>query len=221
MIKAFAALACAGAAASMASATATFTFDDPTGGNEVSVMGGNATYDASVVVELTVDAPDLGAPITFDTNLDIDFTISSPLQFSGTTFATIAGTFAWTDAMTGQSILSGSFDGGQLFVFSGVGGIVASGEINMGNLVYTPGELLTPPNQNVESFAALDASWTLTNIQVANGGNLVTDNGNGPEINDFTANSAFTGTALLTVVPAPGAVALFACGLGVASRRRR
>lgn len=223
MIKALAALACAGAAASMASASATFTFDDPTGGNEVSVTGGVVSYDENAIVTLTVDATEGGGLLTtFDANLSLDFTLGAPVQFGVTTFAPVSGTFAWTEATTGQSILSGSFDSGQFFIFANAGAVVASGAIDMGALSYTPGELLVPPSQLIDSLPAVDASWTLTNVVVDNGGNLITTDGSGnPVVNDFTANTAFAGTALVTIVPAPGAVALFACGIGVAARRRR
>lgn len=217
------ALASAGLAAS-ARAAVTFTFFDPATGPEISYIAGtdNAT-DPGVLtwigapVTLTVDGTDHGlgvAPFTANVTMSLDVGAVTGVEGGILTAPILNGVLSFTDAGSGNTILSGAIgtDAGAVIALGTTGNILAQGAGAPGGLVWTAGSALDSFLGGLSLAPIYDANFTLTSLSPAIGMN--------PQgfLNSFTANSAFTGNAS---IPAPGALCLFTVSGLAWSRRRR
>ncbi|MGP1347402.1 MAG: hypothetical protein ACTS3F_12150 [Phycisphaerales bacterium] len=233
------AAAIAGTAVSASNASVFLTFSDPPGGREVEYVaptaGGNTfgvlTADATVDLEIDLSAVTgnpadvlvfTGASFSHTVNIG-EVTVVTPTFFEA---GLSNGSFSFFTS-GGDLIFNASYDDGGAFIFNAAGGVSTSNpgsalafNTGAGFVSALPGTLA---GDGLVDLEALDSSFTLTALLFSSGLKLVSldnDNNGVPEFyfNDFEANSAYTGTALL--VPAPGAIAL--AGLaGIAAFRRR
>ena len=198
--------------AAAAQGAITFTFADPTAMSEMSHTGGLLSYNADAI-DFTIHSTEAGyAGETYE-DATLSFTATAvdggsfgPFQAGLVTTTT----FEFRDN-AGDLLLSGSFTNGTLALINDVGGITADEDASFGGLTYTAhGDFLADLQAaNLELAPEFDAAFTLTNIEFGSPGQGLAD---------FTANSAFTGTA--HVIPTPGALALAGFG-GLAAIRRR
>jgi len=225
-----------GAGAHQASAVVTFAFDDNPGPDgqffytAPHFQGelGQLVYDSSIPVDLAVDSTGEGGVETH--YMDTEF------MFSASVGAIMNGPIpqTWLAPLT-DGALEFRTPGGDL-LFSGSFGtdlpaslvvVVNTGSINVslevGGLNYLAGSLLlsdlsTSIGQEVLGFLPpFDGVWTLTNLPPIT---TVMPSPKGPSrvsqvfLSDFSANSSFSGTTGIRVVPTPGMATL--AGLGVA-----
>ncbi|MEM1423160.1 MAG: PEP-CTERM sorting domain-containing protein [Planctomycetota bacterium] len=220
------ALACASLAPiASASDEITFTFDDPAAGGEFqgnAGMPGSLTYDTAAVLDLVVDTSDqpLGGINVFSANLEMNLTVGAPAAFGGIISAPVDGSFTFTDMLSGEVIFTATTTNARLVNFDTAGSVISSVDGSGTGLTFTAGPALV--GIGVEELMALDAVFTLTDINVEEAAAIFSNiGGSDAQLNNFDANAAFTATATGQVVPAPGAIALAGLGLIGAARRRR
>jgi hypothetical protein len=233
-----------GIAAQQAAAVVTFQFDDnpdPNGqfiyeGPDVAGELGLLFYNSQVPVDLAVDATGEGGSEFVYTDAIFSFVADVGAIFDGpfpsTWFAPLTNGFMEFRTSGGDLLFNGAFGSDNLPAFLSI--VVNTGSINVslevGGLNYVPGQTLLDDlsadiGSPVEGFLPpFDAVWTLTNLP-----NLTTSVPPGAQpgpnaafLDDFAANSSFSGTTGLRIIPAPGAGAIAAIGLaGLGIRRRR
>lgn len=220
------ALACAVIAPVTMAGEITFTFDDPDGANEFqgnAGMPGSLTYDTGAVLDLVVDLSDCddGGVNVFQAQLAMDLSVGTPSSSGGVVSAPVEGSFTFTDTMTNEIIFTATVDNAALVNFGNAGSVIASANGVDTGLAFEAGPALM--GLNIANLIAIDSVFTLTDITVEQAATIFSDvGGNNPELNNFVANSAFTGTAIPELVPTPGAASLAGLGLlGFARRRRR
>lgn len=206
------------ALAGAAQADLAFSFADPgLGIRPVTNAGGLISYNMAVPISFIVDGT--SEPNSFQytfTNARLELNLSIGLASTnfGVTTANVAGYFIVTDAVTNQIIVRGDSQTGSFVRIGGANSILFSDQTGF---AYTFGTALTSllnPGRNAAN--PQEAAFTLTNILVAGGGPLI---GPGGVVNNFSANSSFTGNT--AVVPSSGSLALAGlAGLMVARRRR-
>lgn len=211
------ALACAAGTAVTAHGAVTFTFFDPGTGPEITyttgsdnvTSPGNAQWTGSNVT-LTVDGSDHGLGVAvFTASVSMDLDVGAVTGMGGQTFIApiLQGTFSFTDIGSGDTILTGTVGptAGAVLALGTTGNIIAQGTEGASGLVLTAGSALDSFLGGLVLAPIYDANFTLTNINPA--ATLNDDD----FLEDFFANSAFTGNA--NVIPSPGAIAL--AGLSV------
>jgi len=219
--------------AGAAEAAFMFTFDDPTGGKEISFAPSGATsgsifYDQGALVDLVVsdDLGILAGPLDFQTQLfmDIDVTNIGPsADVPGGVTASISGFFEFRESgLRGleSPLLRGTFSDGSLLQVSTAGALITTSDT--GSLVYEAFGALAAQLTGLgvtEFIAPSDAVFTLTAIEPLLQFNTTTLRGEFEGLPGFEANAAFTGTT--NFIPGPGALATVALGGIFASRRRR
>ncbi len=220
------ALACAAGMAASAHGAVTFTFFDPGAGPEITYTEGsdNVTDPGEATwtgpnVTFTVDGTDEGlGVVVFTASVQMDLEIGAVTGQPGGTFIApiLNGSFSFTDMGTGDTIISAVVgpDAGAVLALGSTGNIIAQGSGGANGLVFTAGSALDTFLGGLTLGPIFDANFTLTNISPAA---VLSDN---DFLEDFDANSAFTGNA--DVIPSPGTIAL--AGLSmltlVASRKR-
>jgi hypothetical protein len=138
-------------------------------------------------------------------------------QEGGTFIAPIlSGMFSFTDMDSGMTLLTATMgaEAGAVLALGTTGNIIAQGGGGAGGLTFTAGSGLAAFLGGLTLGPIFDANFTLTNIDPAA---TLSDN---DFLEDFEANSAFTGNA--EVIPSPGAIALAGLSLltFAASRKR-
>lgn len=206
-------------------AQVTFTFPDPDGYPTFIYEAGNAMMPgllrSTSTVDLLVDLTSVGDGVRMYT-VEFEFaamvgqaveavpgTIVSPLS-SGTFSFVLPGMGGGAD----QPLLTATFASGALTASAGAGAAISTSN---GGLQYTPfGEL-----SSVLTGAGLpflgpfaDAVFTMTNVMPPFSINQL------GYLNDFNANSAYTGSAN-AFIPLPSAAGLAALGLAPLALRRR
>lgn len=223
----FLALACAAGLAASAHGAVTFTFFDPATGPEITYVEGSdnvtdpgeATWTGSNVA-LTVDGTDEGLGQTTFANTAVSMFLEVGAvegQEGGTFIAPIlSGMFSFTDMDSGMTLLTATMgaEAGAVLALGTTGNIIAQGGGGAGGLTFTAGSGLAAFLGGLTLGPIFDANFTLTNIDPAA---TLSDN---DFLEDFEANSAFTGNA--EVIPSPGAIALAGLSLltFAASRKR-
>jgi hypothetical protein len=232
-----------GIAAQQAAAVVTFAFDDNPGPNgQFSYTApanfgelGFLTYDSEVSVDLAVDTTGEGG--TEFEYTDAIFTFSASVgtvfdgPFPGIFLAPLIGGSMGFFTSGGDALLSGSFGENGAVGFLVI--VVNTGSINVslevGGLDFNPApQLLADLSANIGTGVVdfgppFDAVWTLTNMPQLT--TIAFQNpAGGPAavyIDDFQANSSFSGTTGI-IVPTPASAALAGLGLAcVAIRRKR
>ncbi|GAB4555847.1 MAG: hypothetical protein Tsb0013_18630 [Phycisphaerales bacterium] len=226
MSRLLAALACAAIAPVASAGEITFTFDDPAAGGEFmgnSGMPGSLTYDTAAVLDLVVDSTDCedGSINVFQAQLAMELSVGTPSSFAGIISAPVTGSFTFTDLNSGEVIMTATTTNARLVNFDSAGSVISSVDGTGTGLSFAAGPALVAIG--LEELMAIDAVFTLTDIDVFQASTIFSDiGGQNPVLNDFDANAAFTATATGQVIPTPGAAALAGIGLvGFARRRRR
>lgn len=231
-----------GLVAQQASAVVTFAFDDNPGPDGQFTYSAPANfgelgllqYDSEVPVDLSVDTTGEGGTEYDYTDATFTFTASVGTVFDGPfpgiyLAPLIDGSMSFSTS-GGDNLLTGTFgeDGavGFLVIVVNTGSINVSLEV--GNLNYAPsakllGDLSANIGVGVLNFGPpFDAVWTLSNMPVLTTVALPNPAG-GPAavyLNDFQANSSFSGTTGI-VVPTPASAALAGLGVVVMGVRRK
>lgn len=219
---ALAALICAGLAASVNGAI-TFTFFDPGAGPEITYTAGSDDMNPGQIewtngpVTLTVDGTDEGLGVeVFSANVFMDLQIGAVANEEGGTFIApiLGGSFSFEDVGSGETILSAVLgdDSGAVLTLGTTGNIIAEGFGSANGLVFNAGSALMSFLNGLSLLPAFNANFTLTGMDEPA---TVTDNG---FLEDFSANSAFTGTAH---IPTPGTVALAGLSIATMTLRRK
>lgn len=236
MHRTLAAIGAVACAAQASNAAITFTFDDPAGALETSILfetdlsgdepvtTGTISYLETAVVELEVDGTGFGLGMQmFDASLTIDLTVQDVEVTNGggltVALGGIGGTFEFRDVGTDELILSAIVqqDAGALaLIFPSSGGFFGSSSQEPGDptTAFLAGPELEPFLNGFGLAPLFDFAFTLTNLQEVPD----PDGENDPLRQQFRANTAFTATAN---IPSPGSLALAAAGLGVVIPRRR
>lgn len=238
----FAAAACT--SIGTASAVVTFAFADKPGPNGQFVYNGpsgpgelgSLVYDSTVRVKLSVDATGEGGSEFhyYNTTFHFSASVGAIVPVASSTAEWIApltdGSLDFQDS-NGNLLFSGTFGidlPAALVVVINTGSVNASVEV--GGLNYVPGQTLLndlSASIGMEVLGFLppfDGVWTLSNMTALK---TVVCPAPGPcpnqiFLDDFSANSSFSGTAGIEMIPAPGASVLAGIGLlAVVSRRRR
>jgi hypothetical protein len=231
-----------GIAAQQAAAVVTFAFDDnpgPDGQFSYTAPAnfgelGFLTYDSQVAVDLAVDTTGEGGT-EFDYT-DAIFTFSASVgtvfdgPFPGIFLAPLVDGSMSFATSGGVPLLTGSFGDGQSVGFLVI--VVNTGSINVslevGGLDFDPAaQLLSDLSANIGTGVVdfgppFDAVWTLTNMPQLTTIALQNPAG-GPAavyIDDFQANSSFSGTTGL-IIPTPASAALAGLGIAFACIRRK
>lgn len=207
---------------------AAFTFQDPTGQREMSYTApanpggmGQLTYNASIPFDFKVDTTDAGGgEVTYgNTNLTMNASVGAISNPFGNVFvASLNGSFEFE--FDGDAILSGTFTDGALLINLDVGSVVASAASS--NLTMLAGGALLADFVALDPFFlqldAIDVAWTLTDVTPV----IEQDRWRGTiSLESFTANSAFSGTGMVVLIPTPGATALATIALGMVAVRRK
>jgi hypothetical protein len=233
--------AATGIAAQQAAAVVTFAFDDnPDSAGQFTYAGPNAlgemgslSYDSDVLVDLAVDATGEGgsefeyANARFTFSADVGAISDGPV--ADTWFAPLSGGLLEFRTGGGALLFSGAFGTEQTPAYLVI--IVNTGSINIslevGGLVYTPGNTLLGDlsddiGTEVIGFTPpFDGVWTLSNLPALTT-SMPPGGGVGDVfLDDFRANSSFSGTAGVTFIPGPGAGILAGLGLTLIGLRRR
>ncbi len=232
-----------GIVAQQAAAVVTFAFDDNPDPNGQFIYTapvafgqfGSLVYNSQVPVDLDVDPTGEGGTeysytdATFQFSAAVGALTAGP--FPGSYFAPlIGGSLAFTSA-GGDLLFFGTF-GDQLPAVLQV--VVNTGSINVslevGGLNYVPGQtLLDDLSANIGTQVLgftppFDGVWTLSNLPILQTVVPPPPDGQAAEIflADFVANSSYSGTTGISMVPAPGAIGLAGLGaVGLGFRRRR
>jgi len=223
------------AVAAAANADVLFTFEDPGSGFELeyvspalvegAVQGELRTLNAEPIT-VNLDVIDDGSGIGFGTvafdnisflmSLDVGAVLDTEPDSGVFEAPVLGGSFIFFDAAAeginpDAIILEASLTGGALLTMGSSGATITTSD--QGGLVYTAGSLLLPVLDGLGLTGPADAAFTLTDISEPASVNEF------GFLNDFLSNSAFTGTA--TLVPTPGALAVFGFAGAAALRRRR
>lgn len=237
-------LAATGIVAQQAAAVVTFSFADNPDPNGQFIytapdflgQDGFLTYNSQVPIDLGVDATGEGGSAFEYTDAIFSFSAGVGAIFDGpfpnTYFAPLFGGSMEFRTSGGDLLFSGTFGDPPAFlnIIVNTGSITVSVEV--GGLNYVPGALLLADlsadiGADVQGFLPpFDAVWTLSNMPTLKtiippappGGGRAIDN---VYLDDFQANSSFSGTTGLRMIPAPGAAALASLGLVMVSARRR
>lgn len=213
------AAAAAFALAGAANADLAFSFADPgLGIRPVTNSGGVLMYNMAVPISFIVDGSTEPAPFqqTF-TNavLELRLSLGTTTTAGGITTASVSGFFQITTAPLGPVILRGDAQGGAFVRVGGTNSILFSDQTGFSYTFGPALQALLAPGRVPAS--PQEAVFTLTNIVVAGGLPLIDPVSK--NLNDFSANSSFTGNT--AVIPTPGSMALAGlAGLLVARRRR-
>lgn len=205
-------------------AAVTFTFFDPGAGPEIEHFSGtDETKNPGVLtwigapVTLTIDGTANGLGIVqFTAEIAMELTVGAVLSEEGGIFVApiLGGTISFSDTVSEANILFATLgiEAGALLALGTTGNIIAQGDGSPGGLFWTAGEALDLFLGGQNLLPIFDANFTLTNITPG-----VSLNEDG-FLTAFTANSAFTGNA---VIPSPGALTLMSlAGILVARRAR-
>ncbi|CAN5832242.1 hypothetical protein BH11PLA1_BH11PLA1_01670 [soil metagenome] len=203
-------------AASAANASIAFSFADPVPGQQLSLTAGLLTYDTTAPINFIVDGTGEGYGSTNFANarLSASLVIGLATSLGGGDFvAPVTGTFTFTNAANGNTILSAIAGAGAFVRISNTGSLLFSSD---NGLSYIAGiELTSFLPAGVALVPAEEAVFTVTDLTVNNGGPQVVLG----VVQDFTANTSYSGNS--AVIPTPGAMALLGLGGVVAGRRRR
>lgn len=207
---------------------AAFTYQDPSGQREMSYSApaqpggmGQLSYAAQIPFDFKADMSDAGGgEIEYlNTTLTMDAQVGAISNPFGNVFvASLNGTFDFI--FDGQSILSGTFTDGALLINLDVGSVVASAASS--NLTMLSGGALLNDFVALDSsflqLDAIDVAWTLTDVTPV----IEEDPWRGTiSLESFEANSAFTGTGMIVLIPTPGATALASIAFGLVAVRRK
>lgn len=206
-----------------------FTYTGPAGAGQL----GTLEYNLEVAVDLAVDATGEGGSEFQYTDAEFTFTADVGAVSDGPIANTwlaplIDGSLSFRTS-GGDLLFSGEFgtDGmpAYLVIVMDTGSINVSLEV--GGLNYTPGQQLLDDlsdsiGTEVIGFTPpFDGVWTLTNFPA-----LTTSMPPGGDpgeafLDGFEANSSFSGTTGISLIPGPGAGVIAGLGLTLISLRRR
>ena len=237
-----------GITAQQAAAVVTFAFDDnpdPQGQFVYSAPAGQRAlglleYNSRVPVDLDVDATGEGGneyayqDSIFTFSADVGVFSDSPIP--GTYFAPLTNgvfTFSASSDARASLLMTGTFgfdplNPAYLVIVVDTGSINVSALV--GGLVITPtdrllGDLSEPSLGNISTevigfSAPFDSVWTLSNMSNLSTRYINNGQARGVFLEDFIANSSYSGTAG-RVVPSPASAALAGLGLAFAGLRRK
>jgi len=234
-----------GVSAQQASAVVTFAFADnpdpvgqfayfaPTGTQTAGVLA----YNSEVKVDLDVDGTGEGGNEYTYSDATFEF-FASVGQFGETQIPNVYlapltnGFFSFSNSAD-QLLMTGSFgtpnnpaylvivvDVGSINVSALVGGLVLTPTATMLNDLSAPGPGGISPG--VVGFnAPFDSVWTLSNMSQLSTRYINNGKVRGVFLEDFVANSSYSGTTGIVPVPSPASATLAGLGLAVAGFRRK
>ena len=238
-----------GITAQQAAAVVTFAFadnPDPNGQflyeapNANHPASGILAYNSAVTIDLAIDATGEGGNEYEYTDATFEF-LATVGEFVETQTAGIylapltSGVFSFSaadNARAGDLLMTGSFGTANNPAYLVI--VVDTGSINVsalvGGLVITPtdrllGDLSEPSLGNISTevigfSAPFDSVWTLSNMSNLSTRYINNGQARGVFLEDFIANSSYSGTAG-RVVPSPASAALAGLGLAFAGLRRK
>lgn len=221
LVSAMAAMALAGTA--LGQGTVRFSFADPAGGRQLTNAASTLTYDSAAVLSFIVDGSDAGFPSTTFANagLELRLSVGAAVVNAGVAQAPISGFFRIFNRTNPDSatntILRGDADVGS-FLSIGASSSILFSNPPVGFSLTAGQELLNVLPAGLFLAPLFDSVFTITDILTVGFPRPPVIGPTG-SVNNFSANTSFSGTAQL--VPTPGAVALMALGGLVAGRRRR
>ncbi|TVQ64317.1 MAG: hypothetical protein EA379_01955 [Phycisphaerales bacterium] len=182
----------------------------------------NVTDMGPTFTMLLVDPQDGGPVSAFNANLTVDFDLvyQSTVETGPGVFAhyfSLNGIFEFFDADTNDFLLRGVItDSVAAMVALGTSTIIQSGFISGFEIEYELGSIISGIT-GFGQFSPGDFGFTLTDLNQGDGAVLLLENGVVVGIDAFDARASFSGT----IIPTPGAIALFAMTGLISIRRRR
>jgi hypothetical protein len=218
------ALSAASTLATSAFGTVSFSFADPANGMQLvnratSATTSSLTSTPGFMVDFVIDGSSMASPFSTIVRAEVfvDFTIAQGASAGGIYQAPVSGNFRIVDAASGQLLIRGDAQQGTFLRIGGTSSAMFSDVLGFG---YTKGQALesilaASGNPNTPVQNPQEAVFTLTRVAPTTGTSIINQSG---RLNDFSANSSFSGNY---AIPAPGAAALLGLSALAATRRKR